>query len=189
MSTTKSRKIKPSKKSIPQVLRLDQRRYLTKRVDSVFGPKIAEVSRQLSVDTTEGDRNGLATEMIMETLRDLFAAVASGRAGDRKWSLDSRIVAGEFRFNTDVGRIIQLTPEQRREIAERFPQRDREALREALLLIQNDRKTILDKILIFQDPSAITDLDACEKIDYLKIALSKRKTPKLVEYRDEPSDD
>lgn len=31
-------------------------------------------------------------------------------------------------------------------------------------------------------------LDACEKIDYLKIALSKRKTPKLTEYRDEPSD-
>ncbi len=188
MSTAKSRKIKPSKKSIPQVLRLDQRRYLTKRVDSVFGPKIAEISRQLSVDTTEGDRNNLATEMILETLRELFLAISNRRADNFKWSLDSRIVAGEFRFNTDVGRIIQLTPEQRREIAERFPQQDREALREALLLIQNDRKTISDKILLFQDPSAIADLDACEKIDYLKIALSKRKTPKLTEYRDEPSD-
>ncbi len=165
-------RVAASKLPVPESLKVDQRRYLVKRIESVFTPRINSLGKEAQLNDW-GQRSQVEEKQKERRAELALEYLTSCEAGAPKVPTGAQLMVQRFK-NMSVTQLIDLTPAEDAKIAARWGNH-RSVLQDALLMIQRDRKMIADKILIFRDPSAIADLDRCETTDYMALAEAERK--------------
>lgn len=159
----RQRKVEKSKLDIPKELKADQRRYLVRRISAVFDPKIGGIRAELaSISCNSRDKQRQRRrELAMEWLKSCFEGLPKTPRGA---TLVQNISSGDI-----VYELVELTEAEVERVEAQWGDRGR-LLGEALLLAQAERNKIADKVLIFRDPAAFVDLEACEERDYVVMA-------------------
>lgn len=167
----KEPRVTASSLKVPAELKIDQRRYLAKRIACVFNGKIREVEHLLNysdharhIETKLQERRG---ELGLQYL-------ASCEAGTVKVPHGCTVSSKERGRRTEVYELVVLSQAEEAKVCT-HNQDMAPVWRDALLMLQRDRQMIADKVLIFRDASAVDDLTRCEALDYVILAEVERK--------------
>ena len=156
---------------MPAELKIDQRRYLTKRIDCVFGCKIRDIHEK----TRYHDHDRLLQDALAARRGVLgLQYLASCEAGEPKVPHGCSVSSKERGKRTEVYELVVLSQAEEGKI--RTAHLDQGPVwQDALLMLQRDRQMIADKVLIFRDSSAVEDLARCEALDYVALADAERR--------------
>ena len=171
MTTKNKQRVTMTSKPAPESLKLDQRRYLTKRLDSVFNPIIQELVSKAR-DARYHDPVEIAVNERKVELG--LAYLASCEAGSPKIPHGCTLNKTQRNRHTTITDLVILTNAELERLRSKWAGHTT-ILQDALLLVQRDRQLIADKILLFRDSTAIADLHRCEMTDYFKEAETAHK--------------
>jgi len=170
MTAKTKQRVTMTNKPVPESLKLDQRRYLTKRLDSVFNPIIQEL-----VSKARNARYHDPIDQAVQARKSelALAYLASCEVGSPKVP-HGCTVSKSRSSHTTVSDLVVLVKSEVDRINAKWAGHTT-ILQDALLLVQRDRQLIADKILLFRDSTAIADLHRCEMTDYFKEAETAHK--------------